>query len=178
MNSILVIKFATPVNKKLKKQVEDIGGKILQPLSRLEIIVSVSSNDVANQIRDFEEVRQVIPYSPRISVKSNLLKYLGQPATKKAIADARLNAAKNPPRLDRSNVTFPGIFIANFFTSADRDLAAKNLENQGIRIANSPGKTKLIVDLNSDINALESFQKITKQQGLQSLAEKTVPKSI
>ena len=171
-----VIQFSTPVIQVLRQRIEETGAKTLQPLSRLEIVVSIPSEEIANRIRDFEEVVEVSPYVPKISVKPQYLQKLGQPATKEAIAAARLNAARNPSSSQKQNLTIPGILIANFFSPEDRDRAAENLEPQGIRIANKPGKTKLVIDLSSDSNALESLKTITGQTGLQSLGEKTIPK--
>ena len=171
-----VLQFNTPVVQVLRQRIKETGAKILQPLSRLEIVVSIPSEEIANQIRDFEEVVEVTPYVPKISVKPQYLQNLGQPATKETIAAARLNAARNRLSFQNQNITLPGILIANFFTPEDRDRAAENLEPRGIRIANKPGKTKLVIDLSSDSNALESLKTITEQTGLQSLGEKTIPK--
>lgn len=171
-----VIEFNTPINRILKQRVEETGAKILQPLGRLKIVVSVPNDDMLTQLKNFEDVVQITPYTPKLNVKSQFLRHLGQPATKEAIAAARLNAARNSQSSEKSNIALPGIFIANFFTSEDRDRAAENLDHQGIHIANKPGRTKLILDLTSDSNAIESIKKIAAQIGLQSLGEKSIPK--
>lgn len=171
-----IVQFNTPVFQSLKRRLEETGAKIIQPLSRLEVVVSIPSEDIANQIKNFEEVVEVAPFVPKISVKPQFLQHLGQPVTKEAISTARLNAARNPDKSKSSNITLPGIFIANFFTSEDRDRAAENLDDQGIPIANKPGKTKLVLDLSSDSNAIESLKTIAEQIGLQSLGEKSIPK--
>ncbi len=171
-----VVRFKAPVLESWKQKIEETGSKILQPLGRLEFVVSVPSQDIANQISNFEEVAQITPYVPNIRVQPQSLQNLGQPATKEAIAAARLNAARNANNSPPRNLTLPGILTAVFFTSEDRDLAAQKLESQSIRIADRPGKNKLIVDLSRDTNAGESLTKITEQVGLQSLEEKTIPK--
>ncbi len=63
-----IVQFNTPVLQRLKQRIEDTGAKILQPLSRYEIVVSIPSEDIVNQIRNFEEVVQVTPYVPKIRV--------------------------------------------------------------------------------------------------------------
>jgi serine protease AprX len=171
-----VIRFNAPVLESWKQRIEETGSKILQPLGRLEFVVSVPSEDIADQISNFEEVAQVTPYVPNIRVQPQSLQNLGQPATKEAIAAARLNAARNANNSPPRNLTLPGILTAVFFTQEDRDLAAQKLEAQSIRIADRPGKNKLIVDLSRDTNAGESLTTITEQVGLQSLEEKTIPK--
>jgi serine protease AprX len=171
-----VVKFNAPVLESWKQKIEETGAKILQPLCRFEFVVAVPNEDIANQIRKFDEVEQVNYYVPNIRIQPQSLQNIGQPATKEAIAAARLNAARNANNSPPRNLTLPGILTAVFFTSEDRDLAAQNLEAQSIRIADRPGKNKLIVDLSRDTNAGESLTKITEQVGLQSLEEKTIPK--
>ncbi|MBW4478665.1 MAG: S8 family serine peptidase [Tolypothrix brevis GSE-NOS-MK-07-07A] len=171
-----VVRFKNPVLESWKQKIEEIGAKILQPLSRLEIVVSVSSEDIINQLRSFEEVSQVTPYVPKIRVQPQYLQNLGQSATKEAIATARLKAAENPPSSQNRGIPLPGILIANFFTQEDRDLAAQDLESQGIRVADQPRTTKLVLDLSSDNNAIDSLKIIANQIGLKSLEEKVIPK--
>ena len=176
MTKNYMVQFKTPVLQSLKQSIEDTRAKILQPLSRLEVIVSIPDEETVNLIKNLEEVLQVTPYVPKIRVKPQYLQNLGQPATREAIAAARLNASRNPSSSQNQNVAIPGIFVANFFTPEDRDCAAENLETQGIPIANKPGKTKLTIDLSSDRNSIESLKTIAGQIGLQSLGEKTIPK--
>lgn len=172
-----VIRFNAPVLESWKQRIEDTGSKILQPLGRLEFVVAVPSEDIANQIRDFEEVAQVTAYVPNIRVQTQSLQNLGQPATKEAISAARLNAARNTNNSPPRNLTLPGILVAVFFTTKDRDLAAQNLESiPGIRIGDLPGKDLLIVDISAATNALDLFKIISSQEGLRSLEEKTIPR--
>jgi serine protease AprX len=172
-----VVKFNAPVLESWKQRIEETGSTILQPLGRLEFVVSVPSEDIANQIRNFEEVAQVTSYVPNIRVQPQSLQNLGQPATKEAIAAARLNAAKNANNSPPRNLTLPGILVAIFFSTEDRDGAAQNLESiSGIRIADRPGKDLLIIDISAATNALDLFKIITSQEGLRSLEEKTIPR--
>jgi serine protease AprX len=171
-----VVRFNTPFLESWKQEIEEIGAKILQPLGKSEFVVSIPNEDVATQISNFAEVVQVTPYVPTIRVQPQSLQNLGQPATTEAIAAARLNAARNAPASQPRNMTLPGILTAVFFTQEDRDQAAVDLESQGIRVADRPGKNKLIIDLSTDPNAIESLTVITEKVGLKSLEEKTIPR--
>lgn len=171
-----VIEFTPPVVKDWREQLEATGANILRPLGRLKFVVSVPNPELIKQIESIQGVSKISSYVPKISIQPQYLQNLGQKATKEAIATARLNTAKTPPSLRNPNIPLPGILIANFFTEEDRDRASNKLENEGIRIANRPGKTKLILDLSSHSDATESLETITKQVGLQSLQEKTIPR--
>ena len=171
-----VVRFNAPVLESWKRRIEEIGAKILQPLGGSEFVVSVPDEDKINQIRNLKEVAGVTPYIPQIRIQPQHLQNLGQTATPEVIAAARLRIAKNPPSSRNRSLSLPGIFIANFFTEEDRNQAAENLQTEGIRIADRPGTNKLVLDLSSDPNAIESLTKISQQAGLQSLSEKTIPK--
>jgi serine protease AprX len=176
LNRDQVVSFKTPINQSIKQKIHEMGATILQPLSGLEIIVSVASEDIANRILDLEEVAQVTPYIPRISVQPQSFQNSKQPATKEAISAARLKAAKNVNQSQSRINTIPGILVAAFFTSEDRDRAFQNLEAESIRIADVSGDKLLVIDVSSDSNPNESLRKVSAQVGLQSIEEKTMPR--
>ncbi|MDJ0599128.1 MAG: S8 family serine peptidase [Crocosphaera sp.] len=179
-----VIYFNMPILDDWKRQIEDLGTTILRPIGRREIVVSVPNQDIVQQIKDnVEGVEDIKPYIPRIRVNTqNLQNFYQTPANateedlKKAIAEARIKAARSQSNNRRKKNTIPGILIADFFTEDDRNQGAQELENKGIRIANCPGKTTLVIDVSKDANALESFQNIAQLTGLQSLEEETIPR--
>ncbi|MDJ0657920.1 MAG: S8 family serine peptidase [Crocosphaera sp.] len=179
-----VIYFNMPILDDWKRQIEDLGATILRPVGRREIVVSVPNQDIIQQIKDnVEGVEDIKPYIPNIRVNAQQLQNLHQtPANateadlKKAIAQARIKAARSQSSNRHQKNTIPGILIADFFTENDRNQGAQELENKGIRITNRPGKKTLVVDVSKDPNALDSFQTITRLTGLQSLEEKTIPR--
>ncbi len=179
-----VIYFNMPILDDWKVQIENLGTTILRPIGRREIVVSVPNQDIIQQIKDnVEGVENIKPYIPRIRVNPQNLQNIDQTPVnateeelKKAIAQARIKAASSQSNTRRKKNTVPGILIADFFTEDDRNQGANELENKGIRIANRPGKTTLVIDVSKDANALESFENIAQLTGLQSLEEETIPR--
>ncbi|GBF82113.1 S8 family serine peptidase [Aphanothece sacrum] len=179
-----VIYFNLPILEDWKRQIETLGATILRPIGRREIVASVPNKEIIKQIKsNVEGVEDIRPYTPTIRVNPQNLQNLHQtPANateqdlKKAIAQARIQAAKSQPNDHQRKNTVPGILIADFFTEEDRNQGAQELENQGIRITNRPGKKTLVVDVSKDANALNSFMTITRLTGLQSVEEKTIPR--
>jgi subtilisin family serine protease len=168
-----VIQFNLPILEEWKQQIQSFGATILRPIGRRQIVVSVDTQNsqIINQIKTIEGVEDVIDYRPSIRVKRQNLEHLGLPISKNlTAADIQMVSGS------KKNV-IPGILIADFFTEADREQAAKILENNSIRIADRPGKTLLVIDLNKNTNPLDLFDRIIcKLIGLQSLEEKTIPK--
>lgn len=174
-----VIRFKTPVSDDWQQRIEAIGARVLRSLGRLEVVVAIPNPDhtaqVIEQLRNWEDVAQVTPYEPKIRVQTQYLERLGQPVTREMIAAARLAAATAPPPPRGQSMPLPGILIADFFTTDDRDHAAAQLESEGIRIAERPGATRLVLDLSRRSDAIALLDRIKTQTGLQSLEEKTIP---
>lgn len=173
-----VVEFNAPVRQDWKQKIKDIGATILQPLSRSEIVISAPNEHTVEEIKKFEEVANVTPYSPRIRVQPQFfesLEQIDQEITDEMLAEARLRLANNPNSSPEQSLTIPGILVANFFTKDDRDYAAKILEEQGITIVEQPGTTKLVFDLSSDSDVSKSVDTIVKQPGLEFLEEETIP---
>jgi serine protease AprX len=177
MSETQVVQFKFPVLEAWKHHIEELGASILQPLSRMQIVISVPDQRTIDQIKDLDEVFQVTPYTPKILIQPQYLQHLDQPITAEALIEAKLSAATKSTTHESRSIVIPGILIASFFSTEYRDIAAHNLEQQQIHIAARPGKSKLVLDLSSSSQALESVEIITKQVGLQSLSEKTVPTS-
>ena len=173
----LVVEFQVPTPINWKKLIEDTGARVIQAAGRSKGIVSVDNEDIVNQIENLNQVKQVKNYSPQIKVQTQYLqKQAEQPVTKEEIASARLEAARNPHQARNKVIPIPGILIASFFTEADRDKAARDLEQVGIRIADKPGNTKLVLDVSTHSNPIDTIEIIRQQQGVRSLQEKIVPR--
>jgi hypothetical protein len=177
MSKTQIVQFRFPMLTSWKNQIEEMGAKILQPISRMKIVVSVPNQEIVNRIKELDEVVHVTPYVPNILVQSQYLQHLGQSFTEETLVAAKLNLATKITDSDQQNIIIPGVLIANFFSTEYRDSADQSLGNQGVRVAARPGKNKLVLDLSTSSNALESFKIITEQEGLQSLGEKSIPTS-
>ncbi len=176
MQHYLVVKFDTPIPKNWKELIKDTRAKVVQSIGRSEVIVSADDENIVNRIISLDEVKEVNQHEPKIQVQAQYLrKKSDKPVSKEEIAAARLQAARNPQRSRNKIIPIPGILIANFFTEADRNSAAHNLENEGIRIADKPGNSKLVLDVNTYSNPVDSVKVISQQQGLRSLEEKILP---
>jgi len=117
------------------------------------------------------------PYRPVINVRPQYLNALVEP-TDEDLMVARENLGKHGPAFQSDNAPVPGILIANFFTTEDRDRAARSLldKAKNIRIVSCPGKTKLVLDVNAHPNGSAAVKTIANLIGLESLGEKRFPK--
>jgi serine protease AprX len=166
------IRFSVPILDEWKKQIEAIGAdvKILRPLGQYTLVVSVPDEASLERIKNLEKVEDVSLYVPDIKVQPQHFEQLGHEASEAEISQARLNATdqRNPERASY----IPGLLIANFFTSSDRDQAAVSLSEREIHIVSRPGKNRLIIDLSQHPDIETALSLITKQLGLRSLEEK------
>jgi serine protease AprX len=175
-----VVYFHTPVTDKCRQIIEDIDSRIhiWQPLGRFQLVISSPSKEITSQISKLEKVAQVIPFEPKIRVRTEYLEKLGQEVevTEEAIA-AALAAFSNRQTSRNShdrNMPIPGILIADFFSEEDQRAAIKDLESREIRIASKPRLTTLVLDLSANKNPIDAFEFIKKQIGLRTLEEKTI----
>ncbi|MEM9275230.1 MAG: S8 family serine peptidase, partial [Cyanobacteria bacterium P01_F01_bin.143] len=180
MQHYLVVKFDNPIPKNWKELIRNTRAEVVQSIGRSEAIVYADNEKIANQIKNLGEVIDVNKHKPKIPTQFQYLqtkseKSLTDEEKKKKIAAARLQAARNPQEYHQKVIPIPGVLIASFFTEKDRDNAAYNLGQEGIHIANLPGKTKLTLDVNNYDNPLDTIEIIRHQIGLRSLKEKTVP---
>jgi serine protease AprX len=180
-----VVYFHTPVTDKCRQIIEEVDSRIhvWQPLGRFQLVISSPSKEITSQISKLEEVAQVIPFEPKIRVRTEYLEKLGQEVTEvteeaeEAIAAALAafsNRQKNSPNSHDRNMPIPGILIADFFSEEDQRAAIKDLESREIRIASKPRLTTLILDLSANKNSIDAFEFIKKQIGLRTLEEKTI----
>ncbi len=179
MQHYLVVKFDTPIPKNWKELIKGTQAEVVQSIGRSEVIVSVDDEDIegiVDRITSLDEVKKVSKHEPKIQVQTQYLqKKSEQPVTKEEIAAARLQAARSPQRSRNKIIPIPGILIASFFTEAARNSAAHNLEYEGIRIADKPGNTKLVLDVSTHSNPVDTIEIIRQQPGVRSLQEKIVP---
>lgn len=176
----IVVKFHAPIPKNWKELMENTGAKVIHAAGGSEGIVYVDDVDIVDKIKSLNQVKQVSKHEPKIPEQFQYLqtkseKSLTDEEKKEAIEAARVKVANNPQEYDQQVIPVPGILIASFFTEGDREKAANNLEQAGIRIANRPGKTKLVLDVSNQDNPFDSIEIIRHQIGLRSLQEKIIP---
>lgn len=171
-----IIQFNAPMRQNWGDILKNAGVKILQPLSYTQLIVSVPNEQALEEIKKFEYVANVQPFQPSIRVKLEELESLGQEITDEVLQELLLKEKPNDGSLEQDSLTEPGILVAEFLTKDYRDLAERHFHEVGILILNSPSETKLILDLSSGKNIREYFRIITEQPGLESVAEKPIPK--
>jgi serine protease AprX len=171
----IIVQFIAPISERWKTRLESIGAKILQPFGHSALIVAVPNLEAIDEIRGFNEVAQVEPFEPEIRVTPQFLSTLGQEPTDDAIAEAMMRAAANSQDGGLvSHLPLPGILIADFFTERDRDRAQEALGYRGIKIIDSPGSTRLILDLTSTSDPFNDLRAITNQVGLRTLEEENI----
>ena len=172
----LVVEFDILVPKNWEELIRGTQAEVIQPIGGSKVIIYADNDQIATRIANLHQVKEVTRYEPAIDVREHYLrKKRKQPVTKAQIAEARLKAAQNPPQSRPRNIPIPGILIASFFTPDDRKKAAHDLADHGIRIADQPGMTTLVLDVNTLDNPVESLEIIGNQQGLSSLEEKILP---
>ncbi len=172
----LVVKFDVPIPSNWKELIRNTQAEVIQAIGRSEVVIYAENEEITNRIRNIPQVREISQHQPTIQVQPQYLrKKSDQPVSKAKIAEARLQAARNRGKSRKKNIPIPGILIASFFTEEARNNAAEHLEHEGIRIADKLGNTKLVLDVNTYSNPLESLSIIGEQQGLRSLEEKILP---
>ena len=171
-----VIRFNAPVLEHWKQRIKDLDPKIkiLQPLSRFEIVISIPHEEILTQIKNLEKVSQIEPYEPTIDVQLDYLESLKEELTEKAISKAKLRAERKAQNSQDQNIYLPGIFIASFFTKEDCERALQNLKSKGILISDRPDDTELVLDLVSNSDVIKALKMVTQQKGLRTLEEQTI----
>ncbi len=169
----MVVRFIAPICDEWKKQIEDAGARIIQPLDNFSIIISLYSAQTLELIGRLNEVRDVYAFEPDIRIES--LQGLGQDSTEEEATESRLAAAEGKAAYsDLRGKAIPGLLIASFFTREYRDRAAEELLARGIEVVSRPGEKRLIVDISSTKNVLNDFSIISRLEGLRVLEEKTI----
>lgn len=176
----MVVRFIAPICDEWKKQIEDAGTRIIQPLDDFSIIISVPVANVVERIRKLEGVRSVYAFNPDIRARAESLHGLEEESTEEETLEARQKAAAAKMQeaemqdADLRGRAVPGLFIASFFTREYRDRAAEELSVCGIKVVSRSGEKRLIVDISSTENALNDFLIISRLEGLRVLEEETI----
>ena len=86
-----VVRFIAPIREIWKTRLEEVGVKVLQPLGRSAVVISVPTDEALEKVKKLEEVAQVDPYVPTIRLRPQLLEGL---ASEGKVNDETLTAAR------------------------------------------------------------------------------------
>jgi serine protease AprX len=153
------VRFGAPILDEWKQRIEATGARILLPLGRSTLVVSILDEQTLHQIRNFPEVIQVSHYVPEIHVQVPL---------------TRRESTLIEPTAHEFNPHIPDLLIASFFTQTDRDQAAIELAQCGIDVVSRTGDYRLILHLSEQTEFHAAITVIKAQLGLRSLEAKMI----
>ncbi|MFN7929347.1 MAG: S8 family serine peptidase [Blastocatellia bacterium] len=160
-----IVRFLPSKRNLVKKQLEEAGATILQPLGGTDYpdyIVAIPSKEAMESIEDLPGKLWIEPYQP--SIRLNLSRY-------QSPSNQPLETAESLTTERDEQKVIPHAFYASFFTPQDRDLAAAVWRTQGIEIVETVGKKDLIVSISGVVNPEQALDLLIRQVGLRYLEE-------
>ncbi len=159
-----IVRFLPSKRSLVKKQLEEAGAKILQPLGGTDYpdyIVEIPNKNVMESVEDLP-VLWVKPFQPSIRVNLNRYPSLSNQLDQEAVSTS---SEQDEPAV------IPNTFYASFFTTQDRDLADAVWRSQGIDIVEKVGNRDLIVNISEVVNSEYALDVLVRQVGLRYLEE-------
>lgn len=166
-----IVRFIPSKRSIIKKQLEETGAKVLQPLGGTDYpdyVVEIPTQAVMDRVEDLPEFLWIRPYQPSIRVNLNRYPALSGQSGGQTALDASAEVAISD---QDEPAVIPGAFYASFFTPQDRDQAEAVYRKEGIEIVERVGERDLIVNISGVVNPAQSFALMTKQAGLRYLEE-------